>query len=125
MDDRGGAPQSKPTVEVEIFSAAVAVVALGGEHDLTTKTEVAQALARACAHPHVLVDLSACNFMDSSTLAVLFVAYRGQLERDGRLEFVIRPGTLIQRVTKIAGLPTLTMIHETRAAGLASLHVEE
>ena len=120
-------PPERGTVEVEIHpQPGVAVVAVRGEHDLRTKAELAEALERASAHPHVLVDLSECSFMDSSVIGALFVASKRLEERDGRLELVIPPEAhMLQRVANIAGLAGSLPIHETRSAALASIQPKE
>ncbi|MDP9259168.1 MAG: STAS domain-containing protein [Actinomycetota bacterium] len=101
-------------------------MAVRGEHDLRTRAELAEALERASAHPHVLVDLSECSFMDSSVIGALFVASKRLEERDGRLEVVIPPEAhTLQRVAKIAGIHTFLPVHETRGAALASIQPKE
>jgi anti-anti-sigma factor len=62
------------TLEVENHAPNVAIVAVRGEHDLTTKPALAEALARASDHLNVLVDLSECPFMDSSLIGALVEA---------------------------------------------------
>lgn len=110
------------TVEVEVHAAGVVIVTLRGEHDLNTKPDLSEALARAGDHADVLVDLSECSFIDSTVIGALVLAFQAQSERGRRLELTISPGAnTIQRVAKIAGLTTFLSIHETRSAGLASI----
>jgi anti-anti-sigma factor len=113
-------------VEVEFPEPGIAIVGLQGEHDLSTRRRLDGALAQASAQPNVLVDLSACTFMDSSVIAAMFVARKKLGERDGRLELVIPPeaGT-VQRVASITSLAAILPIHATRSAGLASLRSVE
>lgn len=95
---------------------------LRGEHDLTTKAAIGDALADAGDECDVLVDLAECTFIDSTVIGVLVLAFQGFGERGRRLELAIpASATAIQRVAKVAGLTTFFAIHETRSAGLASI----
>jgi anti-anti-sigma factor len=125
-DDRQHDPPASgplaPTVEVTTDAPGAVAVTLRGEHDLNSRPAVADALARACERANVLVDLSDCSFIDSTIIGVLVASFQAQSERGARLELVIPPSAqAIERVAKIAGLPTFMVIHETRIAGLASI----
>jgi anti-anti-sigma factor len=126
MTPHDAQPAAPLTVEVEFPEAGIAVVCVRGEHDLSTKARLSEALATASEQPNVLVDLCECTFMDSSVIAAMFVARKKLGERDGRLEIVIPPeaGT-IQRVASITSLAAILPIHATRSAGLASLRSVE
>jgi anti-anti-sigma factor len=119
-------PATAPAIDVEFSEPGIATVSLRGEHDLSTKRRLIEALAEASAQPNVLVDLCECTFMDSSVIAAMFVARKRLGERDGRLELVIPPeaGT-VQRVASITSLAAILPIHATRDAGLASLRSVE
>jgi anti-anti-sigma factor len=116
-------PNEQPAPAVEVSSAgAGAVVALRGEHDLNSRPAVAAALARASGHGDVLVDLCDCAFIDSTIIGVVVAAFQAQADAGRRLELVVPPAAqALRRVTEVAGLATFMTIHETRAAGLASL----
>ena len=120
-------PPERGTVEVEFHpQPGVAVVAVRGEHDLRTKAELAEALERASAHPHVLVDLSECSFVDSSVIGALVVASKRLEERDGRLEVVIAPEAhTVHRAAELTGLAAFLPIHATRSAAIASIQPKE
>jgi anti-sigma B factor antagonist len=110
------------TVALERPAPAVAVVTLRGEHDLTTRAAIDNALTRAGDESHVLVDLSECTFIDSTVIGALVRAFQSFGERGRRLELTIPPDAkAIQRVAKVAGLTTFLAIHETRDAGLESI----
>jgi anti-anti-sigma factor len=115
-----------PAVEVELRRADIACVRLRGEHDLSTKPRLTEALTEASAKRNVLVDLSECTFMDSSVIAALFLA-RTKLDlRDGRLELVIpREAATLQRTAEVTALGAILRVHETQAAGLASFRGDD
>ena len=119
-------PAAVSAVDVEFAEPGLAIVSLRGEHDLSTRRRLVEALPEASAQPNVLVDLCECTFMDSSVIAAMFVARKKLGERDGRLELVIPPeaGT-VQRVASITSLAAILPIHATRDAGLASLRSVE
>jgi anti-anti-sigma factor len=113
-------------VEVELRRADIAFVRLRGEHDLSTKPRLTEALTEASAKRNVLVDLSECTFMDSSVIAALFLA-RTKLDlRDGRLELVIpREAATLQRTAEVTALGVMLRVHETQAEGLASFRGDD
>jgi anti-anti-sigma factor len=120
MEGNGSA--RRPTVEVEIVSPDIGIATLCGEHDLGSKAELAEALARASEHRCLLVDLGECTFLDSTVLALLVATCQRMWEQDRRLELVIPDdASAIRRVITIAGLTTFLTIHEFRAAAIAGM----
>jgi anti-anti-sigma factor len=115
-----------PAVEVDFRQPGIALVKLRGEHDLSKEQVLTEALADASDQLNVLVDLSECTFIDSSVIAVLFVACEKLNERGGRIELVIPPeASTVHRVATLTGLPALLRVHETQAAGIASFQPAE
>ena len=115
-----------PAVELEFPRPGVACVRLRGEHDLSSKQALTEALSDASDQLNVLVDLSECTFMDSSVIAAFYVAHKSLGARGGRLELVIPPEAItVQRVATITRLAELVPIHETHGAGIASFRPGE
>jgi len=111
-----------PPIEVDIQGASAAIVALRGEHDLSTQPEVAHALTRASHYPEVLVDLSECTFMDSSVIAALVGTSRALESNAGRLELVIpAEAHTVQRIAQLTNIASFIPVHETRAQGMAAI----
>jgi anti-sigma B factor antagonist len=109
-----------PAVEVEFRQPGIALIKLRGEHDLSTKQDLTEALATASGQLNVLVDLSECTFMDSTVIAAFFRAREQLTERGGRLELVIpQAATTIERVAKITALDKILSIHPTQRAAVA------
>ena len=112
-------------VAVDFAQPGIAVVALFGEHDLSGKQRLSDALAKASVRRDVLVDLSACTFLDSSVIGTLFAARNRLAERGGRLELVIpQEATVVRRVAELTMLGTLLTTHETLAAACAGLNAK-
>jgi anti-anti-sigma factor len=113
----------RPTaIAVERHAPGVVLVTLRGEHDLNTRLELGEALARAGEESSVLVDLSECDFIDSTVIGALVVGFQTVSERGRRFELTIpADAKAVQRVVQVAGLATFLTIHETLEAGLASI----
>ena len=75
-DYRAGTEElGMPSIEVVRHSSRIAIVSPVGEHDLSTKDGMLDALASAASQPCVVVDLSRCTFVDSSFIGVLVALY--------------------------------------------------
>jgi anti-anti-sigma factor len=79
-----------------------AVVALFGEHDVSTCREVARALAPI--RGDVLVDLMECSFMDSTILSAILQKARMLRIQGHGLEVRSRPGSPVARMLEIASI---------------------
>jgi anti-anti-sigma factor len=110
------------TIQVEIHSADAAVVTLRGEHDLESQPRVAAALTAAGVCPHVVVDLSACTFADSSLIAALLRGARVIGERGGTLPLVVGPeARSVRRTLDLMGIATILPLHGSRAEALGAI----
>jgi anti-anti-sigma regulatory factor len=111
-----------PIIEVAIEPPDIAIVTLRGEHDLSDTKLLSEGLARAGRHPAVLVDLSACTYIDLAVIGKLIVARNRQRARGGRLELVIPcEATAMQHIAKRTRLGDALPINASRAAGIDSL----
>ena len=110
--------EAPPVVEIEIVpELEIGIVKLRGEHDLTTKRDVSEALAEAveCA-PLVLVDLSECTFADSSLMHVLVEARARVGDGPGTIGVLIPPSaTAVRRLAGLAALTEVVSLYESRA----------
>ena len=114
----------RPEVRVDVGPTGcgpyAAVIDLCGEHDLATVEAVTDALSPF--YGDVLVDLSSCDFMDSTVIGVL-IRKAQELEREGhRLELVVpRTRANVLRVFATIRMGDLITIHEcTPVAKVAS-----
>jgi anti-anti-sigma factor len=108
-------------IGIEFCPPCIALITLRGEHDLTSRRALSEALATASAQLNVLVDLSECTFIDSTVIAALFRARESLRRRNGRLELLVPPSsTTIRRLAKITALDKILPIHETRSAAITS-----
>lgn len=111
-------PGSQPGIDIHSTRPGVVIVALRGEHDLSSKDDLSAALERACAEePLVVVDLSECTFIDSTVIAALVASYARVREEGRRLALLI-PQTdgIVARTAEISGLralvPTVASLDE-------------
>jgi anti-anti-sigma factor len=105
----------------------VRVIAVRGELDLSTAPELEGPLEEATAtgDATVLIDLTECEFIDSTGIALIVRAWQ-RLDRaaegEGRGRVVICSGNeQVRRVLEITGLELSIPIHEKREAALAAL----
>ncbi|KOX25474.1 MULTISPECIES: STAS domain-containing protein [unclassified Streptomyces] len=108
-------------IEVEIRDADTAVVTVGGELDIETATLLHHHLANQFLHGrrHLVLDLSALDFMDSSGLNVLIRAGRDARESGGDLHLAA-PTPAVRRILEITGLTMTTPLHTDVADALVA-----
>ena len=110
----GGGPPSAARIDVEIRPAKIpdfaAVVSLRGEHDMATAPEIVKTITSIAGN--VLVDLSACDFVDSSMISALLTGSQ-DLEREGhRLELLVPPdNAVVAHTLERVGLREVIVIH--------------
>lgn len=105
----------------------VHVISVRGELDLSTAPELEPPLEEAIAtgDAAVLIDLSECEFIDSTGIALIVRAWQ-RLDRsadgEGSGKVVICSNNdQVRRVLEITGLELSIPIHETRDAALSAL----
>jgi anti-anti-sigma factor len=106
------------------LEGAIRVLTVRGELDLNTAPELEEALAEGNG-VGVLVDLSDCEFIDSTGIAVIVRAWQ-RLDRDGGGEgsghlVICCNNHQVQRLLKITGVESSISTHEKRDAALAEL----
>jgi anti-anti-sigma factor len=92
-------------------------IGVEGELDLAVAEQLQEALVRAVGD-EVLIDLQACEFIDSSGIAVILIAHRDGASQ-GRRVVVHSPKNQVLRVLTAAGLTDNGLVFESRdhAAG--------
>ena len=118
----GGDPPQHGAVELAHHAPGLAVVTMRGEHDLSTAPELMQALEQAAARSDVVVDLSACSFIDATVIGALVKTARGVLARGDQFVLVIPPEQRqVARVAQMTHLAEMFPIHPARGAALTSI----
>jgi anti-anti-sigma factor len=120
-DYRAGA--AEPSVEVVLHTARVSLVEVVGEHDLSTKGAVLDALARAAAQPCVVVDFSRCTFVDSSVISVL-VALHGTAICS--IRFVVPDAQrIVRRTFELVQMDRFFNVHDSLEGALLAAEADD
>ena len=102
-----GRSSREPTIEVRSPQPHAVLVVLGGEHDLTSAEELRQTLDQSLGRcDHLIVDLSAAEFIDSTTIRVLMETRKHAIERDRKFSVVLGTAAIVERVLEISGILT-------------------
>lgn len=106
----------------------VRVLTVRGELDLSTAPELEQPLEEAVAagDASVLVDLSACEFIDSTGIALIVRAWQRLDENadgneGGHRVVISSSNEQVRRVLEVTGLELSIAIHGSRDEALAAL----
>ena len=94
------------------------VLALAGEIDLYTAPRLQSELTSALAAgkpPHLVVDMSAVEFCDSTGMNVLLAAHRLAAERGGDLTLAA-PRPAVRKILEVTGLQSVFTVHDDLAA---------
>ena len=104
------------------LEGGVRVVAVRGELDLGTAPELEGPLEEAvgAAEP-LLIDLSECEFIDSTGIAMIVRAWQRLGDGGGGQVVICSANEQVRRVLEITGLAVSIPVHESRDAALAAL----
>jgi anti-anti-sigma factor len=113
-------PQTPGPGSVEVRRVAdVIVVALRGDHDLSTKRHVAGALAGVRQGSPVVVDLTFCTFVDSTVIGVFLDAGPTGSQPARALSIVLPNDTsYVYRALAVVGVRDLIPLHDSLEAAL-------
>ncbi len=90
-------------------------IRIEGEVDLAVVSALQEAIERAPAS-YVLIDLEACEFIDTTTIATVLLA-----DQNGHRVLLHSPAGQVLRVLEITGLTANGFVYTSRAEALASL----
>jgi anti-anti-sigma factor len=110
--------EREPTIEVQRPKPHVALVVLGGEHDLNSAPLVEQATEEALlTSSHLIVDISPVQFIDSSIINLLVQLKKSADTKDCRFNLVMGTAPGVERALEICGvLPALNHVKSVDAA---------
>ena len=106
-------------VTSERLESGTFLVSVAGEVDLYTAPLLHRALTTALQESGggLVVDLAACEFVDSAALGTLVEANARLGQRDRRLSLVA-PNGGVRRAIELMGLDRVFALHESRASAL-------
>lgn len=98
-------------------------LSIAGELDLATAPRVAMALARARARcSSVVLDLTGCEFLDSTGLALIVNSWREFHEAPGDIELLVAGATgQVARLLRISGVTAHIPVADSVEAARATL----
>ena len=110
-------------VKIESLDGDVTAAAVGGELDLANVPELERLLAPVMdeSAESLLVDLSECEFIDSSGLAALVAARERLAASNGRRFAICCPHTQVRRLLEVTGLHGAMGVADSREDALATL----
>jgi anti-anti-sigma factor len=102
----------EPTIDLRWLQPGTALIVIGGEHDLQSAPDLAQAMDDAfelCNH--LILDLSSAEFIDSSTINVLMKGKKRADDRGCRFNLVMGTAHIVERALEVAQvLPALNHV---------------
>ena len=105
-------------VEAKELDGGVTMLTIRGELDMNTAPELERSLddATSADSPAILIDLSACEFIDSTGVALIVRAWQ-RVDRDagegsGRLVLCC-PNSQVRRLLDITGVETSISMHDS------------
>ena len=111
-------------IQREELDGGIRAIVVRGELDMNTAPGLGVELERAVTEPagSVLLDLTGCEFIDSTGIALIVNAWQKLEESDGDDKLVLCCGNhQVQRLLKLTGIESSISMHEERAAALAGL----
>jgi anti-sigma B factor antagonist len=110
-------------IDAPDVDGAAPVLALSGEHDLSTAPELRARLHELGETTAIIIDLDETTFVDSSILGVLVGGLRRARERDVPFGLVLGEAAhpAIRRIFELTGLHDVFPIFPSRAEAQAAL----
>ena len=111
----------KPTIEVRSPQPHAALVVLRGEHDLYSADQLRQTIDMSLSGcGHLIVDLSAAGFIDSTIIGVLVQAMKRAGGLGRRFTVVLGTAAAVKRALDVSGVLPLLSVAPTVERALAA-----
>ena len=104
-------------------SAAVPVVAAGGELDAYAEPDLSAAFSELAAETRLVVDLARVSFLDSTALGAVVRSLR-EIDKRGGKALIVLPRSSARRIFELTTLDRALPVAESRARALESLTPE-
>lgn len=126
------APSARPDgdirragIQVHALHGGV-VISLSGDHDLSTKPRLIDALAGVRQEQWVVIDLQRCTFVDSTIIATILAACRRGATREPNVSVALPDDTsYVWRALSVVGLRDLVPAHLSIEAALEAVPIAE
>ena len=108
-------------IDVSWYDTDITVIALAGEHDLSTSDGIWRELELAIrARQAVIVDLSDAEFIDSSVIHQLMKADKLARSEGTHVTLQLETAPVVQRVIQVTGLERHLVIARSRELAIAA-----
>lgn len=104
-------------ITTETLVAGGTVVHVDGELDAATAHQLEEAVEGADPNERLIINLTACTFLDSSAVRVLVSTSRATQSAGGSFSLVASDSGIV-RVLEIAAVDTILPVHSTLDAAL-------
>jgi anti-sigma B factor antagonist len=120
------APSDVHILSTEIVAAAVPIVRVTGELDISTVAQLARVLHTAATSvtlkpPKLVVDLMGLDFCDSSGLRALIGAVKEVHVLGGRVVLAVEPDGALDRLLELSGLREFLRVSDSVDAAVSRL----
>lgn len=121
------APSATPDGDVQVHAVrGRVVISLSGDHDLSTKPRLIDALVRLRQEQWVVIDLQRCTFVDSTIIAAILAACRRGAAREPTVSVVLPDdASYVCRALSVIGLRDLVPAHLSIEAALEAAPLAE
>jgi anti-sigma B factor antagonist len=101
----------------------VVIASVRGEIDMSNAGELGEAIRRRLTNEALalVIDLSACEYLDSSGIHLIYELHERLRNRGQDVRVVIAPGAVIAEALRLADVPRAVGAEESVEAALASL----
>jgi anti-sigma B factor antagonist len=111
----------QPTIQVRSPRPHAALITLGGEHDLYSADQLRQTIEMSLsACDHLIVDLSATEFVDSTIIGVLVQAMKKASGLGRKFGVVLGTAPVVERALEVSGVLPLLNVETTLERALAA-----
>jgi anti-sigma B factor antagonist len=111
----------QPTIEVRSPQLHAALIVLGGEHDLYSADQLRQTIDMSLSGcDHVIVDLSAAEFIDSTIIGVLVQTMKKASGLGRKFGVVLGTAPAVERALEVSGVLPLLNVAPTVEQALAA-----
>jgi anti-sigma B factor antagonist len=111
-------------IQRETLDEGIQAIVVRGELDMSTAPGLGVELEQVVAEPvgSVVLDLTDCEFIDSTGIALIVNAWQKLEKSDGDGKLVLCCGNhQVRRLLKLTGVESSISMHEERASALAEL----
>ena len=123
LQDRPSPSRTAWVVRGEMFDEEGAIVAVDGELDIATAPQLGAVIAEMIdlGHRHLLIDLSAAAFVDSTAMGMLLYAIAPLQDDPAAAVALVGAHGVVAKSLQVSGIGAMFTMFETREAAISSV----